>query len=130
MAYEATKRKELFRERITRDLEITELNKSIRGAVWPYETPNGIKHLWLHFDTNYDWWKACSRPQSDERFKNPVIHGFLGPKTKHWHVIPHIHLIGKFHLNHAENQIQVHRKKQPNLFDEYRDLSIIIRYTR
>lgn len=128
MRYKATKRKKLFRERVTHGLDVTELRKPTRGTIWAYQTPDGIKHLWLHFDTNYEWWKVCSRPQSNDRFKRPVLHGFLGPKKEQWHMIPHKELIDKFHLNYAEDQIQIHRKAQLDLFDEYQDIASIIKY--
>jgi len=128
--YNASKRKKLFRARVTRGLEVTELNKPTRGSIWAYDTPTGVKHLWLHFDRNYNWWKVCSRPQSDERFRNPVLHGFLGPKEHEWHIVSHEKIIHEFNLIHSDDQIQVKRQHQMDLFDEYRDINVISTYQK
>lgn len=127
--YSASERKKRFRDRIKQELKITEVGKPTRGSIWAYETPNGIVHIWLHFDRNYEWWKVCSRPQSKERFRRPVLHGFLGPKPNDWHLIPHAELMKEFQLSYAEEQIQVHQGVQPARFEEYRDTSAAMKYS-
>lgn len=124
--YNAPDRKAQFRDRVKREIDVVELGKRERGSLWVYETPTGLKHLWLHSDKNNDWWKVCSRPRSDDRFQRPVIHAFLGPKSHQYHVVPHEDILQKFTLSKAKEQIQVHRKKQPALFNNYRSLTPLI----
>jgi hypothetical protein len=124
--YNAPERKAQFRDRMTREVEVVEVGKRGRGSLWVYETPTGRKHLWLHFDRNYDWWKVCSRPRSADRFQQPVIHAFLGPKRHQFHVVPHEDMLQKFTLSKADEQIQVHRTQQPALFNNYRSLTPLV----
>lgn len=126
--YTANKRKKAFRQRIARELDIVERGK-VKGmrSVWKYDTETGIKHLWLHADKNNDYWgwpKNLPDPVTEEL----IIHVFLGPHQSDCYVVPHEDVMQKFELEDAKEQDQVHRRKQPDLFDQYRSLNPILDY--
>jgi hypothetical protein len=97
-------------------------------SAWKYDTEAGIKHLWLHADKNNDYW-GWPKDLPDPVTKKPIIHVFLGPKENDWYVVPHEDVMQRFELEDAKQQDQVHRKKQPDLFDQYQNLDLIVDYS-
>jgi hypothetical protein len=126
--YDHRERKRAFRQRVKDELNVTELGKvtGMRTA-WKYETSTGIKHLWLHADKNNDYWGWPKEPP-EEVVDKPVIHVFLGPDSDNCYVVPHEDVMGRFDLTESNKQIQLHRKNQPELFNQYRSLESIVEY--